>query len=129
MVVKDRVASSRHLAASWSTATGPRWPHSCKTICRRTLPSGLCFRTPRVMGRGAISYHRRSNLLRIDINLNSNSPTHAISSLPTYSPDMSTIEHVWNFDGRRLAAHPCPAASEDELLLSIQEIWNSHQEA
>ncbi|GFV97297.1 hypothetical protein TNCV_2038071 [Trichonephila clavipes] len=37
-------------------------------------------------------------------------------SWPAFSPNMSPIEHVWNFVGRRLARDPCPAASKDELL-------------
>ncbi|GFW39641.1 transposable element Tcb2 transposase [Trichonephila clavipes] len=40
---------------------------------------------------------------------------------PAYSPDMSPIEHVWGLVGRRLARHPRPAASKDELLLRIKQ--------
>ncbi|GFU26194.1 uncharacterized protein TNCV_5106301 [Trichonephila clavipes] len=36
---------------------------------------------------------------------------------PTYSPDMSPIEHVWDFVGRGLARDPHLAASKDELLM------------
>ncbi|GFT42638.1 transposable element Tcb2 transposase [Trichonephila clavipes] len=36
---------------------------------------------------------------------------------PPYSLDMSPIEHVYDFIGRRLAHDPRPAASKDELLL------------
>ncbi|GFX83586.1 transposable element Tcb1 transposase [Trichonephila clavipes] len=48
---------------------------------------------------------------------------------PAYSPDMSPIEHVWDLVGRRVARDPCPAASKDKLLLSIQAIWNSLPQA
>ncbi|GFX77436.1 hypothetical protein TNCV_2956321 [Trichonephila clavipes] len=46
-----------------------------------------------------------------------------------YSPDMLPIENVWYLVGQRLARHPRPAASKDELLLRIQAIWNSLPEA
>ncbi|GFT92630.1 transposable element Tcb2 transposase [Trichonephila clavipes] len=48
---------------------------------------------------------------------------------PTYSPDMSTIEHVWDLVGRRFARDPRPDCSKDELLLLIQAIWNSLPQA
>ncbi|GFW95361.1 transposable element Tcb2 transposase [Trichonephila clavipes] len=48
---------------------------------------------------------------------------------PAYSPDMLSIEPMWDFIGRRLARGPRPAASKDELLLRIQAIWNSSPEA
>ncbi|GFV50323.1 transposable element Tcb1 transposase [Trichonephila clavipes] len=48
---------------------------------------------------------------------------------PAYSPDMSFIEHVCNLVGRRLDLDPSPAASKDELLLRMQAIWNSPQQA
>ncbi|GFW74279.1 hypothetical protein TNCV_2524821 [Trichonephila clavipes] len=41
---------------------------------------------------------------------------------PAYLPDMSSIEHVWDLVGRRLARDPLPAASKDELLLRIQAV-------
>ncbi|GFX23095.1 hypothetical protein TNCV_2932591 [Trichonephila clavipes] len=41
------------------------------------------------------------------------------------SPDMSPIDYVWDLVNRRLVPDPRPAASKDELLLSIQAIWNS----
>ncbi|GFV01582.1 hypothetical protein TNCV_2961751 [Trichonephila clavipes] len=44
--------------------------------------------------------------------------------LPAYLPDMSPIEHMWGLVGHRLPRDPHPAASKDELLLSIQAIWN-----
>ncbi|GFV69631.1 transposable element Tcb1 transposase [Trichonephila clavipes] len=50
------------------------------------------------------------------------SPTHATSSWPAYSTDMSPMEPVWDLVGRRLARDPRPAASKDELLLRIQAI-------
>ncbi|GFY29858.1 transposable element Tc1 transposase [Trichonephila clavipes] len=35
------------------------------------------------------------------------------------SPDMSSIEHVWDLIGRRLVREPRPVASKDELMLRI----------
>ncbi|GFT78089.1 transposable element Tc1 transposase [Trichonephila clavipes] len=122
--------------------------------------------TAGVMVWGAISYHGRSNMLRIEGNFNSNryfrevlqpevvsflqdipgaifqqdnARPHVAKTVrdfcsaqhmqlipwPDYSPDMSPTEHVWNLVGWRLARDPRPAASKDELLLSIQAIWNS----
>ncbi|GFU65764.1 transposable element Tcb1 transposase [Trichonephila clavipes] len=48
---------------------------------------------------------------------------------PAYSPDMSPIEHVWDWAGQRLIRDPRPAASKDELLLRMQAIWNSLPQA
>ncbi|GFX64922.1 hypothetical protein TNCV_450601 [Trichonephila clavipes] len=48
---------------------------------------------------------------------------------PACSPDMSTIEHMWDLVDRRLARDPRPVASKDELLLRIQAIWNSLPQA
>lgn len=48
---------------------------------------------------------------------------------PAYSPDMSPIEHVWDFVGRRLARDPRPVASADELWVRIQTIWNALPQA
>ena len=48
---------------------------------------------------------------------------------PAYSPDMSLIEHVWDFVGRRLARDPRPVASADELWVRIQTIWNALPQA
>ncbi|GFT49993.1 transposable element Tcb1 transposase [Trichonephila clavipes] len=42
---------------------------------------------------------------------------------------MSSIEHVWDLIGRRLARNLHPAASKDELLLRIRAIWNSLPQA
>ncbi|GFV24400.1 transposable element Tcb2 transposase [Trichonephila clavipes] len=48
---------------------------------------------------------------------------------PSYSPDMSPIEHVWDLVGRLLTRDPRPAASKAEILLRIQAIWNSLPQA
>lgn len=48
---------------------------------------------------------------------------------PAYSPDLSPIEHVWDFVGRRLTRDPRPVASTDELWLRIQTIWNTLPQA
>ncbi|GFS76699.1 uncharacterized protein TNCV_1622721 [Trichonephila clavipes] len=42
-----------------------------------------------------------------------------------HSPDMSSIEHVWDLVGWCLAHDPRPVASKDELFLRMQTIWNS----
>ncbi|GFX21812.1 transposable element Tcb2 transposase [Trichonephila clavipes] len=114
---------------------------------------------------GAISYHRQSNLLRIEGNLDSNgyarevlqsevipflqsipgaifqqdnARPHVAKTVgdfcstqqmelllwPAYSPDMSPIEHVWDLVGLRLARDPRSSASNYELLMRIQAIWN-----
>ncbi|GFW20403.1 hypothetical protein TNCV_4546701 [Trichonephila clavipes] len=61
-----------------------------------------------------ISYHGRSNLLRIE--------AQHIQLLPRspYSPDMSPIEHVVLAVGQRVARDPRLVTSKDELLLRIQ---------
>ncbi|GFW88369.1 transposable element Tcb2 transposase [Trichonephila clavipes] len=48
---------------------------------------------------------------------------------PAYSQDMSPIERVWDFVGRRLTRDPRPAFSKDKLLLYVQAIWNSLPQA
>ncbi|GFY27343.1 transposable element Tcb2 transposase [Trichonephila clavipes] len=48
---------------------------------------------------------------------------------PTYSSDMSPIEHVWDLVGRSCTRDLRPAASKDELLLRIQARWNSLPQA
>ncbi|GFW04347.1 transposable element Tcb1 transposase [Trichonephila clavipes] len=48
---------------------------------------------------------------------------------PAYSPDMSPTELVWNLVGRHLARDLRSITSKDELLLHIQAIWTSLQQA
>ncbi|GFS90503.1 hypothetical protein TNCV_4097071 [Trichonephila clavipes] len=85
MAVNDRTVSSRQLAARWSTSTDESrlnlWDHDGHIRVRcyageRLFPECVierhCGITPEVMVWGAISYHGRSNLLRIEGNLNSN---------------------------------------------------------
>ncbi|UYV80559.1 hypothetical protein LAZ67_19000614 [Cordylochernes scorpioides] len=43
---------------------------------------------------------------------------------PPYSPDLSTIEHVWDIIGRRLHALPQPR-SEDELWQMVEREWRA----
>ncbi|GFU87103.1 transposable element Tcb2 transposase [Trichonephila clavipes] len=106
MVVNDRTASSRQLAALWSTATDESrfnlWAHDSRIRVRRSagercLPECVIERhsglTPGVNG------------LRCDL----------------------PIEHTYDLVG--LARDPRPAASKDELLLRIQVIWNSLPQA
>ncbi|GFU63488.1 transposable element Tc1 transposase [Trichonephila clavipes] len=78
-----------------------------------------------VMVWGAIAYHGRSQLLRIQDNvrphvaktLKSYLDSQQVQLLPwpAYSPDMSLIQHVWDIVGRRLARDLRPVASTDEL--------------
>ncbi|GFY19581.1 transposable element Tc1 transposase [Trichonephila clavipes] len=120
------------------------WDHDGCILVRRyagerCLPEYVIERhsglTPKVMVWGVISYHGRSNLLRIEgipgaIFQQDNARPHAAKTvrefcsaqrmqrLPSfaYSLDMSPIEHVWDLVGRRFARDPRPAASKDELL-------------
>ncbi|GFV02536.1 transposable element Tcb1 transposase [Trichonephila clavipes] len=48
---------------------------------------------------------------------------------PAYSPDVSSLDNVWDLVGRRLARDLRPAASKDELLQRIQAIGNSLSQA
>ncbi|GFX94729.1 transposable element Tc3 transposase [Trichonephila clavipes] len=42
---------------------------------------------------------------------------------PARSPDLNTIEHVWDFLGRRLAARTLPPVTIRELRLALQDEW------
>ncbi|GFV91949.1 transposable element Tcb1 transposase [Trichonephila clavipes] len=42
---------------------------------------------------------------------------------PARSPDLNTIEHVWDFVGRRLAARTLPPVTIRELRLALQDEW------
>ena len=44
---------------------------------------------------------------------------------PAYSPDMSPIEHVWNFIVRELAGTAGGAHNKNELRLQVEAIWNT----
>ncbi|GFU63773.1 hypothetical protein TNCV_3321701 [Trichonephila clavipes] len=102
MAVNYHIASSRQLAARWFTATGVLmsassirsvsaapwiafWAHDSRISGKRyagerCLPECVIERhsdlTPGVMVWGVISYYGRSNLLRIEGNLNSNRYVH-----------------------------------------------------
>ncbi|GFY19739.1 transposable element Tc3 transposase [Trichonephila clavipes] len=39
------------------------------------------------------------------------------------SPDLNTIEHVWEFLGRRFAARSLPPVTIRELRLALQDEW------
>ncbi|GFW24021.1 hypothetical protein TNCV_4950651 [Trichonephila clavipes] len=93
MVVNDRTASSRQLAARWSTATG--------------IP-------------GAIVQQDNARLHVAKTVRDFCSAQHMqLLPWPAYSPDMSPIEHVWDLVGRRLARISLPVALKDEILLPI----------
>ncbi|GFW43373.1 transposable element Tcb2 transposase [Trichonephila clavipes] len=42
---------------------------------------------------------------------------------PARSPDLNSIEHVWDFLGRRLAARSLPPVTIRELRLALQDEW------
>ncbi|GFV08242.1 transposable element Tcb2 transposase [Trichonephila clavipes] len=42
---------------------------------------------------------------------------------PARSPDLNTIEHVWDFLGRRLAARTLPPVTIRELRMALQDEW------
>ncbi|GFV42678.1 transposable element Tcb2 transposase [Trichonephila clavipes] len=42
---------------------------------------------------------------------------------PARSPDLNPIEHVWDFQGRRLAARTLPPVTIRELRLALQDEW------
>ncbi|GFT45043.1 transposable element Tc3 transposase [Trichonephila clavipes] len=42
---------------------------------------------------------------------------------PARSPDLNSIEHVWDFLGRRLAARTLPPVTIRELRLALQDEW------
>ncbi|GFX52018.1 hypothetical protein TNCV_4653471 [Trichonephila clavipes] len=96
MAVNDRTASSWHLAARWSTATG--------------IP-------------GAI-FQQDNARPHFEKTVRDFCSTQHMQLLPwpVYLPDMSPIEHVWDLVGRRFSRDPRPAASKDELLLRIQAL-------
>ncbi|GBN97222.1 Golgin subfamily A member 5 [Araneus ventricosus] len=54
---------------------------------------------------------------------------HALQSVdmlpwPARSPDLSPIEHVWDFIGRQLQHHPQPALTVPVLTDQMQQAWN-----
>ncbi|GFV70524.1 transposable element Tcb1 transposase [Trichonephila clavipes] len=44
---------------------------------------------------------------------------------PARSPDLNPIEHVWDFLGRRSAAHTSPPVTIRELRLALQDEWTA----
>ncbi|GFV50826.1 transposable element Tcb2 transposase [Trichonephila clavipes] len=138
MMVNDRTASTRQLAARSSPATDESrfslWNHNGRIRVRRYAGerchpdyvierhSGL---TPGVKAWNAISYHGLTNLLRIERKQDNARPRVAktvrdfsssqhvqLHPWSAYSPDMSPIEHVGDLVGWRLARDPYPAASK-----------------
>ncbi|GFU56597.1 transposable element Tcb1 transposase [Trichonephila clavipes] len=125
MVVKERTASSRQLAARWSTVTGVQI--SASSIRQRLLHRGLRarvllyrisltanYRWLRLQWTripGAIFYRDNAcPYVAKTVRELLFSLTHATSSL-TCSLDMSPIEHVWDLVGGHLARDSRSAAS------------------
>ncbi|GFW68363.1 transposable element Tcb2 transposase [Trichonephila clavipes] len=119
MVLNDRTASSKQLAARWSAATGVVM--SASSIRRYESRFNLWDHDDRIRVRRYAGEHCLPECI---IERHSGLTPGVMSA---YSPDMSTIEHVWDLVGRRLARDPRPAASKDELLLRIQAIWTDIQ--
>ncbi|RZC38145.1 DDE 3 domain containing protein [Asbolus verrucosus] len=44
--------------------------------------------------------------------------------MPSRSPDLLPIEHVWGNMGRRICALQHPVTTLDELRLQVQETWD-----
>ncbi|GFU36789.1 transposable element Tc1 transposase [Trichonephila clavipes] len=127
MAGNDRTASSRQLAARWSTAPGVLMLAS--SMRRRLLHRGLHessfnlwdldgrIHVRRYVGERCLPecvIERHSGLTHPEL-----CSTHATSSLACLFAGMSPIENVWDLVGRSLAHDPRPAASKDELLLRI----------
>ncbi|GFW07607.1 transposable element Tcb2 transposase [Trichonephila clavipes] len=45
-------------------------------------------------------------------------------SWPANSPDLNSIEHVWDMLGRQIASLSHPPSSVRELKRALQEAWN-----
>ncbi|GFX79724.1 transposable element Tc3 transposase [Trichonephila clavipes] len=45
-------------------------------------------------------------------------------SWPANSPDLNSIEHVWDMLGRQIAALSRPPSSLTEMKRALQEAWN-----
>ncbi|GFU78220.1 transposable element Tcb2 transposase [Trichonephila clavipes] len=120
MAGNDRTASSRQLVASWCTATGVLMLAS--SIRRRLLHRGLRATVP-LYRIPLTQYNARPHVAKTVRDFCSAQHIQLLP-WPSYSSDMSSIEHVWDLVGRRLTRDPRPAA-KDELLLRIQAIWNS----
>ncbi|GFU51198.1 transposable element Tcb2 transposase [Trichonephila clavipes] len=112
MTVNDCTASSRQLAARWSTVIGV--PMSTLSIRRRLLPRGLRAKQDNARLDVAKTVRDLCSAQRMQL-----------LPWPTYYPDMSLIEPGWYLVGWHLSGEPRPAASKDELLLRIQAVWNS----
>ncbi|GFW56909.1 transposable element Tcb1 transposase [Trichonephila clavipes] len=156
MAVNERKASSRQLAARWSTATDVLM--SASSIRRRQMHCGLCammslyritltanHRRLRLQWAHGYSATTRSGCqgipgaifqqdnarLRIAKTVRDFCSAQQMQLLPSpaYLPDMSPVEHAWDLVGRRLARDPRPVASKEERLLHMQAIWNSLSQA
>ncbi|GFV30260.1 transposable element Tcb2 transposase [Trichonephila clavipes] len=117
-----------HLVVFSDESSFNLWDHDDRIRIRRytgvrCLPKCVIERqrgiTPGVMVWDAVSYHGRSNLLRIE--------TYYMQLLPcpAYSLDMSPVKHVWDLVGQFFAHGPRPAASKNKFFLRIQAMWNS----
>ncbi|GFU60483.1 transposable element Tc1 transposase [Trichonephila clavipes] len=119
IAVNDHTASSRQLAARWSTATGVLMLTS--SIRRSLMHRGVRARV--LLYKILLTTNHRWPRLHWQDNAHPNvaktvrdfcSAQHMQRlPWPAYSPDMSPIEHVWDLVGRRFARDLRPAASKD----------------
>ncbi|GFY26865.1 transposable element Tcb1 transposase [Trichonephila clavipes] len=122
MVVNDRTASSRQLAASWSPATSILM--SASSIRRRLLPRELRARVPlykiplttnhRWLRIPGAIFEQNNARPRVSKTVRDFCSAQHVQLLPwsAYSSDILPIEHVEDLLGWRLSRDPYPAASK-----------------
>ncbi|GFV38888.1 transposable element Tcb1 transposase [Trichonephila clavipes] len=125
MAVNDRTASSRQLAARWSTATGVLMSVSSIRWC--LLHRGLRERVPLyripLTASLELSFSRIMHAYMLQRLRDFCSVQHMqLFPWSAYSPEVSPIELMWDLVGRSLARDPCTAASKDELLMRLPAI-------
>ncbi|GFT10944.1 transposable element Tcb2 transposase [Trichonephila clavipes] len=137
MAVNDPTASSKHLAARWSTATGVlirsnllriEGNHNCKRDVREALQSQVIPFLQDIPRPIFQQVNERPHVAKTVRNFCSAQHMQLLP-WPAYLPDRLPIEHVWDLVRKLLARFLHPAASKVELLLCIQAVWNSLPQA